>query len=172
MSVPVRPRGLTLVELMIGGTLLTVAIVALLRAFLGQLTVDEHARNRAWAVNDARQVLEELRRQNSGSDCATPSGNPPAGFSSWDAWLADATANGGGGKSVQPNPSANELIVITTSGADPLQITVAACWRERNRTVGECTWNGATLAPNPGAGGNPAVTESPAMLSTAMTCRR
>ena len=172
MSVPVRPRGLTFVELMIGGTLLTIAIVALLRAFLGQLAVNEHARNRAWTTNDASRVLEQLRRENSGGTCTAPSVSPPTGFASWDAWLADATANGGGGKSVQPNPSANELVVVTTSGTDPLQITVAICWRERNRTVGECTWNGAALSPNPGAGGNPALTESPAMLSTAMTCRR
>lgn len=160
--------GLTLVELLVGALVLAVAIVALLGAFLGQLTMNEHARRLAWAGNDASRVLEQLRRQNSGGACSTPSANPPAGFGSWDAWLADATATGGGGKSIQP--VADELVVVTPSGSNPLTVTVAVCWRHRSRILGECTDTGA-LAPNPGAGGNPLVTESPAMLSTLITCR-
>lgn len=155
-----------------GAAMLAMAIVTLLGTFLGQLTLNEHARHLAWATNDASRVMEQLRRQNSGASCAAPSATPPAGFASWDAWLADTTANGGSGKSLQPNPAVNELVVVTSSGTDPLTVTVAVCWRHRNRTLGECTWNGAALAANPGAGGNPQVTESPAMLMTFMTCRR
>lgn len=161
-------RGLTLVELLVGALVLSVAIVALLGAFLGQLTLSEHARRLAWAGNDASRVLEQVRRQNSGGACTTPSATPPAGFGSWDAWLADATAAGGGGKSIQP--AADELVVVTRVGANPLTVTVAVCWRHRNRILGECTGAGA-LAQNPGAGGDPLVTESPAMLSTLITCR-
>jgi hypothetical protein len=90
---------------------------------------------------------------------------PPAGFAGWDAWLADPSAAGGGGKSIQPNPAANELVVVSTQGVVPLTVVVAVCWRHRERVIGECTWNGAALAANPG------VTESPAMLSTVMMCR-
>lgn len=167
-----RQGGLTLVELILGATVLAVAIVTLLGAFLGQLTMNEHARHLAWAANDASRVMEQLRRQNSGGACTVPSANPPGGFASWDAWLSDTTASGGGGKSIQPTPATNELVVVTPSGTDPLTVTVAVCWRHRTRTLGECTWNGAALAANPGAGGNLLVTESPAMLSTFMTCRR
>ena len=151
-----------------GALVLAVAIVALLGAFLGQMTLNEHARRLAWAGNDASRVLEQVRRQNSGGACTTPSATPPAGFGSWDAWLADATAAGGGGKSIQP--AADELVVVTPVGANPLTVTVAVCWRHRNRILGECTGAGA-LAQNPGAGGDPLVTESPAMLSTLITCR-
>ena len=165
-------RGLTLVELMIGAVILAIAIVSLLGAFMAQMALNEHARNQALATNDAARVMEELRRQNSGAGCTAPSAAAPAGFANWNAWLADTTANGGGGKSVQPTPNTNELIAVTATGADPLTVTVAACWRQRERTIGECTWNGAALAANPGAGGNPAVTESPAELSTLLTCRR
>ena len=168
----IRQGGLTLIELMIGAAILVIAMVSLLGAFMAQMTFNEHSRNHALATNDATRVMEQLRRQNSGASCTSPSAAAPGGFASWDAWLADTSANGGGGKSVQPNPAANELVVVTSSGNEPLTVTAAVCWRERSRTIGECTWNGASLAANPGAGGNPAVTESPAMLSTFMTCRR
>ncbi|MBI2104358.1 MAG: hypothetical protein HYT90_02080 [Candidatus Omnitrophica bacterium] len=165
----IRRSGLTLVELLVGAVVLAVAVTALLGAFLGQLTMNEHARRLAWAANDASRVMEQVRRQNSGGACAAPSANPPAGFGSWDAWLADASASGGGGKSIEP--AGDELVVVTPAGANPLTVTVAVCWRHRARILGECTGAGA-LAPSPGAGGNPLVTESPAMLATLVTCRR
>jgi Tfp pilus assembly protein PilV len=166
-----RRSGLTLVELMVGIGFLVVAIVSLLGAFVEHLAVNENARHRAWATNDASRVMERLRRENSGAGCAIPTANPPAGFASWNAWLGDASAAGGGGKSIQPNPATEERVVVTPSGTDPLTVTVAICWRHRQRTLGECTWDGAVLSANPGAGGDPNVTESPVMLSTLMTCR-
>ena len=169
-DVPISVRGLTLVELMVGATLLAIGIVALLWALLGQVTANEFSRSRAWATNDASRVMEQLRRRNTGG-CSTPSTDPPAGFASWDAWLADTGVTGGGGKSVLPAPTTNELVVVSPQGSNPLTITVAVCWRHRSRVVGECRWNGSTLVPDPAAGGNPLVTESPAMLATVMTCR-
>ena len=167
-----RQKGLTLVELILGAGILAVAITALLGAFLWQLIVIEHARCLSWATTDASRVLERMRQQNSGSGCTSPSVAAPSGFASWDAWLASAAATGGGGKTIQPNPTANELIAISSSGTNPLQVTVAVCWRHRERTIGECTWNGSALAANPAAGGDTTITESPAMLSTLMTCRQ
>ena len=157
---------------MIGAAILAIAIVSLLGAFMAQMALNEHARNQALGTNDAARVMEELRRQNSGAGCATPSAAAPVGFASWNAWLADTGANGGGGKSIQPDPNTNEFVVVTPTGGNPLTVTVAVCWRQRERTVGECTWNGAALTANPGAGGDPEVTESPAQLSTLLTCRR
>jgi len=92
----------------------------------------------------------------------------PGGFATWDAWLDDAVT-GGGGKSIQPNPATQELITVTSAGVDPLQVTVAACWRHRERVVGECTWDGAALTAND-ADGNGIIT-SPAALATVVTCR-
>ena len=167
-----RPRGLTLVELVLGGGMLVIALTGLLQAWLSHLTLNEHSRYLSWATNDADRVMEGLHQQNASATCSAPTATPPAGFASWDAWLADTTANGGGGKSIQPNPAVNELVVLSTGGADPLQVTVAVCWRNRGRTLGECAWDGAALSPNPASGGDPAVTESPAMLSTLLSCRR
>ena len=159
-------------ELVVGVAFMLIAIAAMLGAFWTQMTLNEHARNRTWASNDASRVMERVRQQNTGAACVAPSLAAPAGFATWDAWLADTTVNGGGGKSVQPDPGVNELVVVTPQGSDPVTITVAICWRNRSRTLGECTWNGAALSADPGAGGNPAITESPVMLSTLVTCRR
>ena len=169
---PGQRRGLTLVELMLGAMLLTIAFTGLLQAWLSHMTLNEHSRSLSWAISDADRVMERLHQANASAACSAPTVTPPVGFANWDAWLADTTANGGGGKSIQPNPAVNELIVLSTAGSDPLQVSVAVCWQNRGRILGECTWNGAALVPNPGAGGDPAVTESLAMLSTIVSCRR
>ncbi len=178
-----RQTGFTLVELMVGAMILATAIAALLGAFVGQVTLNEHSRNLAWATNDASRVMEQLRRQNSNCAPAAPSSAAPAGFASWDAWLASAAAGGGGGKSLQPDPANNELVVITCrnaantanclAGNDPIRMTVAVCWRHRERIIGECEPDGAGLKKDPDRdpGGDNNVTESPAMLSTFITCR-
>ena len=162
--------GLTFVELLIGAFILLVGIAAMFGAFASQTSLNEHTRNHTWAMEDASRVMERLRQQNTGAGCLAPSVTPPAGFASWDAWLASPAAIGGGGKSVQPTPATNELIVVSSSGSDPLNVTVAVCWISRTRVIGECTWNGPVLTPND-ADGNGTIT-SPTMLSTMLSCRR
>jgi len=169
-----RCLGFTLVELLIGVTILVIGIVAMLGAVVSQVTLNEQARNLSWALNDAQRVMERIRQQNSGSGCTTPGTAAPSGFASWDAWLADTSASGGGGKSIQPTPTTNELIVLTTSGTDPLTITVAVCWRHRDRVLGECRWTGSALIADESlvVANDTSAIDSPAMLSTAMTCRK
>jgi hypothetical protein len=58
----------------------------------------------------------------------------------------------------------------SSSGADPISLTVAVCWRHRGRVLGECQWVGGALTTND-ADGNGIIT-SPAALSTLLTCRR
>ena len=172
---PWTTQGFTLVELLIGATILVIGVVAMLGAVVSQVTLNEHARNLSWALNDATRVMERIRQQNSGAGCATPSAAAPTGFASWNVWLADTSAGGGGGKSIRPDPTTNELIVPTTSGTDPLTITVAVCWRHRNRVLGECSQPGGVLTADEGldvANDTEAVIDSPAMLSTMMTCRK
>ncbi|MDP3703108.1 MAG: hypothetical protein Q8R78_01795 [Candidatus Omnitrophota bacterium] len=174
-------------EVVLGGMALSVAIAAILGAYIGQLTLNEHARNLSVAIQDANRVIERIRQQNtSAAGCTTaPSALPPGGFATWDVWLDDTSPTGGGGKSIypDPNPAVNEpheLVVLTSqnrdgspllAGANPIRVTAAVCWRHRNRTLGECTWSGTSLSANPGAGGDPLATESPAMLTTLVTCR-
>lgn len=61
-----------------------------------------------------------------------------------------------------------------TTSFDPLQVTVSVCWRHRSRTIGECTWTGGTLVAADGGNGPndvQGVVESPASLTTLVTCR-
>ena len=195
----VSRSGMTLIEAMLATAVLVVAITALLGAFLGQTLLNEHARHLTWAINDANRVMESLRQLN--INCSTPSAALPIG-TQWDNWLADTTALGGGGKSVQPDPNLYERIFVTCQdrdgGAsstdycatnqtgsgewhqkpagptsyDPIRVTVSVCWRERNRTIGECTWNTGSQTFSANDADGDGVIESPAMLSTLMTCRQ
>jgi len=115
----------TMIELMIGVAILAIAITALLGAFIGQMQLNEHARNLTYATNDATRVMEQLRLLNTGPSCKAsgtvgiPSAIPPPGFYTWDAWLAaPASAGGGGGKSVEPTFPNHELIVVTCHNND------------------------------------------------------
>ena len=198
--VSTRGAGFTLAEVLLGGVALAVAIAAILGAYLGQVTLSEHARNLQLAVQDANRVMEQLRQKNIGCG-STPSVVPTDGAANWNAWLDAA----GGGKSIQPNPTANERIVVTcqkrdggsaatdycgsanqvgnewvsqagaTTNFNPIRVTVAVCWRHRNRTLGECTWDGAALNPDDAgvtvASDTAGVVDSPAMLTTLITCR-
>jgi len=187
--------GFTLIEVVLGTLTLVIAITAILGAFLGQTVLNEHARHLSLAIQDANRVIEQIRQDTTGAACNL-NVMPPSGANNWDAWLNGA----GGGKSIQPTPSTNELIVVTCQNSqgtqycppsqvgagewkvgpaggsmDPLRVTIAVCWRHRNRTIGECTVVDGTLMPADGQNGPNAINgviESPAMLTTLVTCRR
>jgi len=197
-------RGVTLIEMLLAAMTLAIAISALLGAFLGQLTLKEHANNLSLAIHDANRIIEQIRQDN--LNCQTPSIDPsdPADPgdtpTSWDSWLEAQSP----GKSI-PNTNANagQLIVVTCRSRDgsascgtggtraqvgsgewsvstgattfnPIQITVSVCWRHRNRTIGECSWSGSALSPADTPSPPNVVTgviESPASLTTLVTCR-
>lgn len=193
-----------MIEILLGATILAVAIAAILGSFLWQTALNEHSRRLSFAIQDANRVLERVRQQNEG--CVAPSAVPPVG-TSWDAWLADTTAQGGGGRSIPATGMTAERIIVTClrQGAgnppanpndycgdddqigagewrvrtdntdyDPLQLTIAVCWRSRTRVIGECSWNGATLTPDDAltvALDTAGIIDSPAMLTTLVTCR-
>ena len=189
-------QGFTLVEVVLGALTLAVVASAILGAYVGQVTLNEHARNLTWATQDANRVVEQIRLENTGPGCTSPD-VVPAGVTSWNAWMN--TGGGGAPKSLKPDPDLNELIVVTcqnnpSAGAplycgdadqvgtgewaqaagfnsdyDPLRVTVSVCWRHRNRTIGECAWDGTTLSASDTDGDG--VIEAPAMLTTLVTCR-
>ncbi|MBI1991627.1 MAG: hypothetical protein HYY59_04360 [Candidatus Omnitrophica bacterium] len=162
-----RRAGFVLSEFLVSAALLLMATLALLTEGSAHLTLTEHARNVSLATNDAVRTLEQLRQQNSGTGCSAPSAAPPVGFATWDAWLGDTTGTGGGGKSIQPDPLTQELVLVRPAGANPLQVTVSVCWRHRNRTLGGCGWDGAQLTDLGGITPVP----SPVMLFTRITCQ-
>lgn len=117
--------GATLVDLLLGALLLAIVITALMSALISQTTLNEQSRNLSWAINDAHRVLEQLREQNSGVGCASPTAIPPGAFTSWDAWLA-AAAPAGGGKSINPTQPATERVFVTCLQVNPAQPIPAA----------------------------------------------
>ena len=150
-------QGLSLVEFLGGAGLLLIALVTLMSLCVQEQTLNEHSSNMSWATLDADRVMEQLREQNR-PGCIATSANSPAGFASWDDWLAaDIAAGGGGGKSIQPVNQSNETVIVSqlSPGAEPLPVTVAVCWRHRGRAIGDCLSNPAT---------------SPATLVTLLTC--
>ena len=189
----------SLVEVCLGALILAIVAAAVFGTYVGQMTLNEHARNLWLTMQDANRVIERIRQQNVG--CATPSVTPP-GPTSWDAWLQ---AQNPGKSVVSTTPNTDELIVITCSHRDgpafgrcgdtnqvgtgewaagkqggvttnfnPLRVTVAVCWRQRGRVIGECTWNGAALAADDTVTVTPDtvnVIDSPTMLTTLVTCR-
>jgi prepilin-type N-terminal cleavage/methylation domain-containing protein len=104
-----RFRGFTLVEIMLGAAIISIALVALLGAFFGQAYLNEHARHLTAAMNDATRIMELIRQQNEGTSCTTPSARPPSG-ESWDTWLNGQSP----GKSVDiPDRNTYEVVVVT-----------------------------------------------------------
>jgi hypothetical protein len=130
----------------------------------------EQSRMLQLANQDASRVMDQLTKLNAGRNCFQPSTKPPAGFGSWDIWLASRT--GGGGKTVQAHPATHELVVVSEASTGfPRPVIVAVCVRQDGKTTGECKWDGTSLLPDPSAGGDPLVTESPAMLTSNFACK-
>ena len=101
-------KGFTLLELTIAAGVLTVAILGLLAALQSLHPLNETAKETAVASQDASRVMEEIR-------VTTPSSIPTTNWTNW------AQTNG-------LTHLLNETITVTTSGSDPLNITVQASW--------------------------------------------
>ena len=187
--------GFTLVEVVLAILIIVAVVAAILGAYVGQITLNEHARNLSLAIHDANRVIEQMRQQTAGCAPSAPSIVPTGGGgANWNGWL-------GAAKSIQPDPINNELITVTcrsrdgaiqcaqgqmgtewnaatapaTPNQDPMSITVAVCWRHRGRIIGECSIPGNVLTAGPdGTNGGTAgdnIISSPAMLTTLVTCR-
>ena len=187
-------RGFTLVEILLGSFIMVVALGAMMGAFVSHSLLGANARNLTAALNDATSVMEQIRVQNTGSGCGSPSAEMSGG---WDAWLEAQPQ----GRSLRL--PTNELVALTCqdeSGAsycgrggspkqvatqewasqpgqttyDPIRVTVAVCWRHQGRVIGECQWRNNALEAVDGINGpnnRIRVIESPAMLTTLITCR-
>ena len=116
-----RTNGFTLVELMLGASILSIVFVALMGAAIGQSFLNTNARYLTAAMNDATRVMEQIRLQNTNGQgtCVQPtpipSAKPPGSYNSWNEWLTDPA--GGGGKSIT-QPDALELIAVTCQDQD------------------------------------------------------
>jgi prepilin-type N-terminal cleavage/methylation domain-containing protein len=156
-----RRRGFTLIEMMLGTTVMVIVLVALMGAFVGQSFLTNSARNLTAAMNDATRVMEEIRRLNTTPNCAgLPTALPPDPYRTWNAWL---NAEGQGKSVMQSSDDSYEVVAVTcqreSGGAagsycgpnqvgtewarsaadttyDPIRVTVAVGWRQQQRVAG------------------------------------
>jgi type II secretory pathway pseudopilin PulG len=91
--------GFTLVEIVLGAVTLAIVTSAVLGAYVGQITLNEHARNLSLAVQDANRVIEAIREDNAG--CTAPDIVPDDGSTSWDQWMS----TGGAGDGIVESPA-------------------------------------------------------------------
>ncbi len=166
-----QKKGFTLVELMLAGVILTVALVGLLGSYLLSFNLNETAKNMTSATYAIEQQIEEIRDSNFNlifndynntvfrvNDAALLAGNPVQ-------------------ISFTPNFETAGSVRVDNSDPNLLKITVSMCWRQQNdRIIGEDNGRGGGIALNgmlDGAedadGDN--IIDSPAMIMTLMANR-
>ena len=106
-------RGFTLIEMMMGASIMTIVIVGLMGAFFGQSFLNTNARNLTVAMTDATRIMETIRQRNMAGQSPCSGGTPfptavsPTGSdSSWNQWLVAQ------GKSIN-QPGMFEHVAVT-----------------------------------------------------------
>ncbi len=152
MAVKTKEKGFTLLELIIAGTVLTVALVGIIAAFSGCFTLNEGARNLTLAINSCQEKLEEIFNEN--YDLIFTNYNA-ANFEIAGLANADSEAR----------------VTVNNSNPDLLRITITACWRQKNgRIFGEDSDLDGILDAGEDTNGNNQL-DSPARLVTLMARR-
>ena len=116
-------RSFTLIEMMLGASIMVVVIVALMGAFFGQGFLGATARNLNLAMNDATRVVEQIRQQNSTGGCPNgyPSAIPPLPSASWNAWLnaqGKSIRQGRNDAAASATDNSFELVAVTCQDQD------------------------------------------------------
>lgn len=101
-------KGFTLLELAIASGILTIAILGLLASLHSPFALNAAAKETTIAVEDASRVVEEIRVAAFSSITTT----------NWTTW---AQTNG-------LTHLVNEAVTVTTTGTDPLTVTVQVQW--------------------------------------------
>ena len=121
MLINYKKSGFTLVELMFALFILIISAISILLIFFSSAFLLESSRGTTTAVNDAKTVMEEIRRTASTSlaEVTDPDAN-------WPGW---AVENG-------CNTLFNETIQVSfvDQDADPLDVTVTVSWQDRTRS--------------------------------------
>ena len=117
-------KGFSLVELLVSTAILSYAASAILVGFINNMELAQDGRNLTRAMTHADYVLEDIRHTSFGTIITlASSGN----------WNWDATALSSRGL----NPLKNESINTSTTGSNPLEITISVSWtdfKERSQT--------------------------------------
>ena len=122
-----KKNGFTLLELMIAGAILTVALGGIIAAFSGCFTLNEGAKNLTLAIAGSQKKLAEIHNTN--FDLIFTNYN---GVSFEIPGLPDADSEG--------------TITVDNTDLDLLKIIVTICWRQKGgRVFGEDTDLDGTL---------------------------
>ena len=117
-----RNKGFTLIELMFGISILLIAIIASLSAFINCMFLNESSRNLTTAVHDAEYVLEQIRAQEGPNDISSYISSYPS------AQFPQIKSLPNENITFFPNP-----VYTPTSFTQTLDtITVQISWDERN----------------------------------------
>ncbi len=109
-------RGFSLLELLIGSSLLLITIAGVLMSYLRCIELAEISRNSSSALQTARSKMEQVK--------ATPFDQIVANFNNITFDIANLNAKG--------------VSYVDSSNPDLLKVTISVCWKQRNgRLFGE-----------------------------------
>ncbi|MBI4308864.1 MAG: hypothetical protein HY591_00880 [Candidatus Omnitrophica bacterium] len=116
----VRPlNAFTLPELLLTAAILSYSLSVVLVTFVNSIALNEASRNLTTAVSHANYVLENIRN----TTFASIATNVSSG--TWD-WNASTITSQG------LTALNNESTAVTSSGTNPLDVTVAVSWNDLN----------------------------------------
>lgn len=111
-------KAFTFIELMIGITIIGIALLSLLMGYMACLNINEITRNIIIASEDCRRVIEEMKSLSVSSVSDITGRN-------WTSWAA---SNG-------CNSLSSELVTVAyvDSNDNPLDVTVTVSWQQKGR---------------------------------------
>ena len=119
MHIKNKRSGFTMPEMLLTAAILGYALSVVLAGYANNVALDEASRNLSSAVSHAEFVMEDIRNASFGS----VAGNITSGNWNWDT--STVTAQG-------LTALNSESIAATSSGTNPLDITVTVTWNDLN----------------------------------------
>ena len=111
-------KGFSLIETTIGIALFAIALLGMLMLMNYSLAFGQSSNSREKAINDARRILEQIRTKANNNGLSSVTGTSQA---TWNSFLSGGL----------PQESAS----VTSSGTDPLTVTVSVSWQEKGKAA-------------------------------------
>jgi prepilin-type N-terminal cleavage/methylation domain-containing protein len=112
-----KQSGFTMVEMLMTAAILGYALSVVLAGYVNNVALDEASRNLSSAVSHAEFVLEDIRNASFGSVATNITGG------NWNWNTSTVTTKG-------LTALNSESIAATSSGTNPLDITVTVTWND------------------------------------------